>query len=67
MKAYVGKALEEGLDDEGGKWVAICEKHATILNVPLKKYAVGIDTEEFCDCCRGNCYEFCINDCEKGE
>lgn len=55
MKAFIGKAIDEGLDDEGGKWVAICEQHSTILNVPFKKYIKGIDTDEFCDCCRGNC------------
>jgi hypothetical protein len=55
MKAYIGKATDEGLDDEGGKYVAICNQHFTILNSQFKKYIVGIDTDEFCDCCRGNC------------
>ena len=64
MKAYVAKATDEGLCDAGGKWVAICEKHSTLINTDTKKSASNSDTIEFCDCCRGNCYEFCI-DCDK--
>ena len=64
MKAYIAKALEEGLCDAGGKWIAICEAHSTLVNAETRKALAGISTKEFCDCCRANCHEQC-NNCEK--
>jgi hypothetical protein len=64
MKAYVAKATDEGLCDAGGKWVAICEAHSTLINTDTKKSAISSDTMEFCDCCTGNCTPFC-NNCDQ--
>lgn len=61
MKAVVGKAEVFGCDTWGGDWVAVCDAHGTILNAERKKYLAGIDTEEFCDCCRENCQCFAIH------
>lgn len=60
MKATVGKTEEYGLDVNDGKWIAICDTHSTLLNSDTKKSLIGIDTREFCDCCRENCSCFAV-------
>ena len=63
MIAEITKAEDAGLCNDGGKWVAICETHATSINAKTKKALIGIDTTEFCECCTGNCFDYC-NTCE---
>ena len=36
----IGKATEEGCDEEDGKWVIICDLHKLIFNAPTKKSAI---------------------------
>lgn len=55
MKASIYKAEELGVSEEGGKWVAYCEAHTTLINSELKKYIIGIETENFCECCNETC------------
>lgn len=55
MKAVIEKAEVIGADATDGKWVAVCDTHGTVLNGKTKKWLKDIDTEEFCECCCGNC------------
>jgi hypothetical protein len=55
MKAGIEKAEVYGADSTDGKWIAYCEVHGELVNAETKKSIIGIQTEEFCNCCRGNC------------
>ena len=46
-----GTAEDLGLDPDGGKWVVICEKHATVVNVPTLRAARSTRTTDFCEAC----------------
>lgn len=47
----VGRALDLGLDPDGGKWVVICEHHSTVVNVDTKAAALAVRSDEFCAAC----------------
>lgn len=46
-----GRALDLGVDPDGGKWAVICEDHATIVNVDTRAIAATTATAEFCEAC----------------
>lgn len=48
----VAKASAEGLDASGGKWLAICERHGTMVATDTMKSAKSSSTDEFCEECR---------------
>lgn len=56
-------AEEQGISaEDGGKYMALCNAHSTNLQVTsraalLRVLAAG--TNEFCDCCRGTCGDYC--------
>ena len=45
----IGTAEEMGCDTDGGKWVVICEKHDTLINVDTLEIAWTVATFEFCE------------------
>lgn len=49
----VAKAAAEGLDASDGKWVAVCERHGTLVATDTMKAAKESSTKDFCDECRG--------------
>lgn len=51
-KARVTTAEDEGLDPSGGKWVAVCDEHNTLVNTRTRKQAESSHTDDFCDECR---------------
>lgn len=48
----VGTAADLHVDDDGGKWVVLCDDHGTLVNVDTKAIALGITAQDFCDFCR---------------
>lgn len=60
MKAGIQKAEVYGADSTDGKWIAYCNEHGEIVNATTKKSLIGIETKEFCDCCRENCSCFAV-------
>jgi hypothetical protein len=48
----VDRADDQGLDDEGGAWVVICEPHCTLINVDTRAAAETVYPLDFCDLCR---------------
>jgi hypothetical protein len=48
----IGTAQELGCDPDGGKWVAICETHCTVVNVATKAIALTLSTDDFCEYCQ---------------
>lgn len=51
----VVKAADEGLDPDGGAWVAFCRAHRTLMNQETRAGARSLTTLDFCECCRGAC------------
>lgn len=47
----IGTAADFGLDPDGGKWVVTCTAHSTVVNVPTRRDAREISTEDFCERC----------------
>jgi hypothetical protein len=41
----IGRALDLGLDEEGGKWVTVCFRHNAIHNHRTKERAIAATTE----------------------
>jgi hypothetical protein len=48
----VDSAKRQGLDDDGGAWVTICEPHGTLVNSETRELAVITYPLDFCDLCR---------------
>lgn len=48
----VAPAAELDLDDEGGRWVTICEDHGTLVNTDTRNAALTVYPLDFCDLCR---------------
>jgi len=48
----VGTAADLQVDDDGGKWVVLCDDHGTLVNVDTKAVALGVTALDFCDFCR---------------
>ena len=53
VEVIVATAEEEGLDDEGGKWVTICLTHGAIMNSATKSeaYYLSLYPDELCEEC----------------
>jgi len=53
VEVIVATAEEEGLDDEGGKWVTICLTHGVIMNSATKSkaYDLSLYPDELCEEC----------------
>lgn len=51
MKARVSTAEVEGLDPAGGRWLAICDRHSTVVNNETRDLARRTDTVDFCEAC----------------
>lgn len=47
----VGTADDLALDPAGGRWVVICETHATVVNTTTLADAKATATTEFCEAC----------------
>lgn len=52
MTVRVSTAVAEGIDPEGGKWVAICEEHGAAVSTATKAAAKASSAEDFCKACR---------------
>lgn len=52
MTVRVSTAVAEGIDPEGGKWVAICEEHGAAVSTQTKAAAKASSGEDFCKACR---------------
>ena len=52
--AIFGKAEALNFDPAGGKWVAVCQRHSTVINLPTRDQAraAASKTAEFCEACR---------------
>jgi hypothetical protein len=48
----VAPAAELDLDDEGGRWVTLCDDHGTLVNSDTRNAALSIYPLDFCDPCR---------------
>lgn len=48
----VDRADRQGLDPDGGAWVATCVDHGTLVNVPTKREGMTTAGVDFCDGCR---------------
>lgn len=47
----IGTAEDFGLDPDGGRWVVTCTAHSTVVNVPTRREAREIHTDDFCERC----------------
>ena len=50
--ARVARAADEGLDTQGGKWIAVCDEHGTFVQVSTRHDASTSSRLDFCDECR---------------
>jgi hypothetical protein len=62
----IGTAVELGVDPDGGKWVVVCEKHATLVNVATKAHAMSTSARDFCDTCLEAAEEATLSPFQRG-
>jgi hypothetical protein len=48
----VGRAVELGVDPEGGKWVTLCDEHNTLVNTGTQLDALAVTALDFCEFCQ---------------